>query len=304
MFRIKDVFRRYVDEHDSQIREWKLTLHLIRQDPTAIFALIIITGVVFTAIFAPWIAPYPMQGRGEPNLSEKLQGISWTHPFGTDYFGRDILSRIVLGTRPSLFIGVVVVTIAVLIGTPLGAVAGYYGGKLDEVVMRITDMFLAFPPLLLAIVIVSLIGSGLLNAMFAITLTWWPWYTRLVRGQAISLREREFVTASRSVGVKNSSIILFDIIPNTLPSVVIQATMDLGSAILVMASLGFLGLGQLPPAPDWGQMVFKARTYIFVRPEYAFFPGLVIFLSVLAFNLLGDSLRVIMDPRLRRVSVV
>ncbi len=303
MFQLKRVFRRYVDEHESQVKEWRLTLHLLRKDPMAIFALGIIGLFVFIALFAPWIAPHPEQGLGEPNLAEKLQGISWNHPFGTDYFGRDVLSRIILGTRSSLFVGTLVVLIAVMIGTPLGAAAGYYGGKFDEVVMRITDMFLAFPNLLLAIVIISTIGPGLFNAMFAITITWWPWYTRLVRGQAISIREREFVTASRSMGVKNRSIVFSDIIPNALPSVIIQATMDLGSSILVMASLGFLGLGQLPPAPGWGSMIFRARNYVFVRPEYVFFPGLAIFLSVLAFNLLGDSLRVIMDPRLRRVGV-
>jgi peptide/nickel transport system permease protein len=196
--------------------------------------------------------------------------------------------------------GVLVVAAAVLIGTPLGALAGYFGGWTDEVIMRVTDVFLAFPPLLLAVAIAAALGPGYVNAVLAIALTWWPWYTRLVRAQAIALREQPFVEAARSIGVSDLTIIRRHVLPNVLTPVLVQSTVDIGSAILTAAGLSFIGLGPQPPTPDWGAMVNEGRLYVLSgRGWLVTFPGLAIFLTALAFNLLGDSVRDATDPRTR-----
>jgi peptide/nickel transport system permease protein len=190
-----------------------------------------------------------------------------------------------------------VVLFAVLIGTPLGALAGYKGGWVDEVIMRITDLFLAFPSLLLAMAIASALGRGLDKAALALVVSWWPWYTRIARGVAISLKERYFVEAAQAIGVRDTLIILRHILPNTISPILVQATVDLGTVILAMGGLAFLGLGTQPPAPDWGLMVSDGRTYILNQWWIATLPGIAIFIVVLAFNLLGDVLRDIFDPR-------
>jgi peptide/nickel transport system permease protein len=191
----------------------------------------------------------------------------------------------------------------VLIGAPLGAVAGFFGGWIDEIIMRVTDVFLAFPPLLLAIAIAAALGPSFFNTMLAIALTWWPWYTRLVRAQAISLRERSFIEAARGIGVKNLTIIWKHILPNVLTPVLVQSTLDLGSAILTGAGLSFIGLGSQPPTADWGNMINEGRLYVLGgRWWMAVFSGLAIFLTALAFNLLGDGVRDAVDPRTRGVS--
>lgn len=272
------------------------------QDWLAVASLVIILLFIFGAIFAPWLTPYPEQGRGEPNVLEKFQPPSPQHPLGTDNLGRDVLARILFGGRTSLSIGFLVVIIAVAIGTPLGALAGYFGGWLDEAIMRLTDIFLAFPSLLLAIAIAAALGPSFTNAMIAVALTWWPWYTRLVRAQTLSLRERSFVEAARGIGVREGTVILRHILPNVMTPVLVQATMDIGSAILTGAAMSFIGLGAQPPTPDWGQMVNLGRIYFINHPWLATFPGLAIFLVSLSFNLLGDSIRDIADPRTRRAA--
>jgi peptide/nickel transport system permease protein len=219
------------------------------------------------------------------------------HPLGTDKLGRDVLSRVIVGAQPALIVPIGVVLFAILIGTPLGALAGYKGGRIDELIMRITDLFLAFPSLLLAMAIASALGRGAGKAAFALVISWWPWYTRLVRGVTLSLKERYFVEAAQAIGVRDSVIILRHILPNTLSPILVQATVDLGTVILAMGGLGFLGLGTQPPSPDWGLMVNEGRTYILTQPWIATFPGIAIFMVVLAFNLLGDTLRDIFDPR-------
>jgi peptide/nickel transport system permease protein len=219
---------------------------------------------------------------------------------GTDYLGRDVLARILFGGRSSLAIGFLVVFVAVFIGVPLGAISGFYGGWLDNLLMRITDVFLAFPPLLLAIALAAALGSSFVNTMIAISFTWWPWYARLVRAQTLSLRERSFIEASRSIGVPNWKIITTHILPNVMTPVMVQATMDLGSAILIGAAISFIGLGVQPPTADWGTMISVGRIYFLERPWYAGSAGLAIFLVVLAFNLLGDAVRDAADPRTRR----
>jgi peptide/nickel transport system permease protein len=273
-----------------------------RRDPLAVASLTLIVFVLLAALAAPLLTPYAAEGRGEPNISSKFLEPSVLHLFGTDSLGRDLLARVLFGAQTSLTMGILVVVIAVLIGTPLGALAGYYGGWLDELIMRVTDIFLAFPPLLLAVAIAAALGPGYLNAVVAIALTWWPWYTRLVRAQAISLREREFVDAARGMGVSNLKIIWRHILPNVLTPVLVQSTIDIGSAILTVAGLSFIGLGPQPPTPDWGVMVNEGRLYVQSgRWWLVTFPGLAIFLTALAFNLLGDGVRDASDPRTRRL---
>ncbi|MHB8779154.1 MAG: nickel transporter permease [Anaerolineales bacterium] len=261
----------------------------LRQDPLAVLSILIILFLVLSAIFAPLLTSRAAEGLGEPNTVEKLAPPSATHIFGADHLGRDLYARVLFGGRTALGMGFLVVFVAVLIGTPLGAIAGYFGGWVDEVIMRITDVALAFPPLLLAIAIAAALGPNFTNAAIAIALTWWPWYTRIVRSQVVILRERPFVESARVMGVSNFTIIVRHLLPNVLSPVIVQATLDLGSAILTGAALSFLGLGVQPPTPDWGQMVNTGRIYFPERWWYVTFPGLAIFVATLAFNLLGDS---------------
>ncbi|AHF80982.1 Dipeptide transport system permease protein DppC [Thermococcus paralvinellae] len=275
-------------------------LKILFRNKLSILGLSIIIALVLIAILAPILAPYPEQALGEPNLKERLQPPSWKHPFGTDHLGRDVLSRVIYGTRTSLIIGFSVVALALLIGVPLGLIAGYFGGKVDLAVMRITDIFLAFPPLLLALLIATTLGRGMVNAILALAISWWPWYTRLARGMAISVKERPYVEAAKAMGIADWKIMLRHILPNSISPVIVQATMDMGSAILEAAALSFLGLGVQPPTPDWGLMVSEGKDYFLNYWWYPVFPGLAIFITVIAFNLLGDAVREVIDPRLRR----
>ena len=211
--------------------------------------------------------------------------------------GRDIFSRIVYGTRISLGASLGAVFLAILIGATLGAVAGSTGGIVDNLIMRITDVFLSFPSLLLAILISAFAGASLVNALVAIAVSWWPWYARIVRGQAISLKERQFVRAARAIGTSKLRIIFTHILPNCIAPVIVQASMDFGGVILTLASLSFLGLGAQAPLPEWGLMINTSKTYFLNARWYSVFPGAAIFVTVLAFNLLGDGLREILDPR-------
>ena len=292
--------RRPGEGRPAPYSEMRLILRSFRKDPLALIGAAVITLFVFGAIFAPFLTPYPEQGKGEPNILEKFQPPNIKHPLGTDYLGRDVLARLLFGGRSSLITGFLVVFIAVLIGTPLGAIAGYYGGWIDETLMRITDLFLAFPPLLLALAIAAALGSGFVNTMIAIAITWWPWYTRLVRAQTISLRERFFVEAARSIGVSNARIISTHILSNVTTPVIVQGTMDLGSAILIGAALNFIGLGVQPPTADWGNMISQGRIYFIERPWFAGSAGLAIFLVALSFNFVGDAFRDAADPYTRR----
>lgn len=270
---------------------------ILRRDPLAMASMVIILLFLLMAIFAPLIAPYPEQGMGRSNAQAISLPPSWEHPFGTDQLGRDMLSRIIMGARPALMVPFIVVGMAVLIGAPLGAIAGYKGGWVDESIMRVTDLFLAFPFLLLAMAITAALGRGLRNAAIALIISWWPWYTRLVRGVVVSLRERPFVEAARSIGVSDGIIIRRHILPNTISPILVQATVDLGTVILALGGLAFLGLGTQPPYPDWGLMIADGRTTILKQWWLSAFPGMAIFILVLAFNLLGDVLRDVFDPR-------
>jgi peptide/nickel transport system permease protein len=272
-------------------------LNVIVRDPLALISTIIILLFILIAIFAPFIAPFPEQGQGRTNASDTLHAPSEKYLLGADRLGRDILSRIIYGARPALVIPIGVVLFAVLIGAPLGALAGYSGGWVDEAIMRITDLFLAFPSLLLTMAIAASIGRGSDKAAIALIVSWWPWYTRIARGVAVSLKEQYFVEAAQAIGVRDWVIILRHILPNTLSPILVQATVDLGIVIIAMGSLSFIGLGTQPPAPDWGLMVSEGRTFILDQWWIATFPGIAIFIVVLAFNLLGDTLRDIFDPR-------
>ena len=286
-----------VSTESQNARTVKHVFNVILRDPLAFISTVIILLFMLVAIFAPIVAPYPEQGQGKTNASDTMHPPSAKYLLGADRLGRDILSRIIYGARPALVVPIGVVLFAVLIGAPLGALAGYKGGWIDEVIMRVTDLFLAFPSLLLAMAIAASIGRGLDKAAIALVVSWWPWYTRIARGAAISLKEQYFVEAAQAIGVRDSVIIFRHILPNTLSPILVQATVDLGTVILAMGGLAFIGLGTQPPSPDWGLMISEGRTFILDQWWIATFPGVAIFIVVLAFNLLGDTLRDIFDPR-------
>lgn len=270
-------------------------LRALAQDRSGLIGLLVVAVVVIGAVGAAWLSPHPDQGLGAPNIIEKLRPPSLAHPFGTDELGRDLLSRIMFGGQASLAMAILVVFMGVAIGVPLGSVAGYFGGWIDEALMRLTDIFLAFPPLLLAIVVATALGPGFASATVALGVTWWPWYARLSRAQSASLRSRPFVDAARVMGVRPPSILGRHIIPNLTGPILVQATLDLSAVILVGSGLSFLGLGVQPPTADWGTMVSAGRIYFLGFPWYATFPGLTIVLISVGFVLLGDGLRKAFD---------
>ena len=274
------------------------------RDKLALVGAILIVGFILVALLAPLISPYPDQGRGIAYPELQFLPPSSSHLFGTDQLGRDVLSRVLFGAYSSLLVAFAVVAISLAVGVPLGIVAGYYGGWIDETIMRITDIFLSFPSLLLALIIVATLGPSETNLIIAIAVTWWPWYTRIERAQAVSLRGRYFVLSARAIGVSNVRIILRHILPNAWGPIIVQATMDFGGVILTAAGLSFLGLGVQPPAADWGLMISEGRTYFLQYWWIAAFPGLAILIASLAFNLVGDSLREIIDPRLKTRGII
>jgi len=284
-------------ETPQSTRTFRHVLSIITRDPLSLASTIVLVAFILMAIFANQVSPYPEEGAGKTNVGNTMLAPSGEHIFGTDRLGRDMLSRVIVGARPALIVPIGVVAFAVLLGAPLGAIAGYKGGWIDETIMRVTDLFLAFPSLLLAMAIVLALGRGLQSAAVALVISWWPGYTRLVRGVTISLRQRYFVEAAQAIGVNDWVIILRHILPNTISTILVQATVDMGTVILAMGSLAFLGIGTQPPNPDWGLMVSEGRSYILEQWWISSFPGLAIFVVVLAFNLLGDTLRDIFDPR-------
>jgi peptide/nickel transport system permease protein len=286
-----------LDPEKENNRSVRHALGVIIHDPLSLASTIVLIFFILIAVFARQIAPNPSEGLGKTNVPNSMLPPSWEHPFGADKLGRDVLSRVIMGARPALIIPIFVVVLSILIGAPLGAIAGYKGGRVDEVIMRMTDLIMSFPSMLLAMAMASALGAGLEKAAFALVFSWWAWYTRLVRGVTVSLKERYFVEAARAIGVHDSVIILRHILPNTISPILVQATVDLGTVILSMGGLAFLGLGTQPPLPDWGLMVSEGRTWILTQPWISTFPGLSIFIVVLAFNLLGDTLRDIFDPR-------
>ena len=276
--------------------QWVEVIRRLKKNNAAIVGLIIIGILIFAAIFADFIAPY---GYDTQSLLERLQPPSSDHWFGTDEFGRDIFSRIVYGSRISIAVGIIAVGIALIIGGGLGAIAGYYGGKLDNIIMRFMDVLLAIPSILLAISIVAALGSGLGNLMIAVGIANIPRYARIMRASILSVRDQEFIEASRSVGARDFTIITKHIIPNCLAPVIVQATLGVASAILSCAGLSFIGLGIDPPTPEWGSMLSRGREYIRDFWHMTAFPGMAIMITIFALNLLGDGLRDAFDPKLK-----
>ncbi len=256
--------------------------------------LFIISLLVFTAIFAPFLAPYDPT---DQKMEEGLNPPSPEHPFGQDRLGRDILSRIIYGSRISLGVGIVTVGVSLTFGLLIGSVAGYYGGLVDQLFMRIIDILQAFPGILLAISIIAILGPSLNHVILALCLIGWVGYARIVRGQVLFLREYEYVVAAKALGAGASRIILHHIVPNLLAPVIVQATFGMAGAILAEAGLSFLGLGAQPPTPSWGSMLNEGRQFLLVAPHLTTFPGLAIMIVVLGFNFLGDGLRDMLDVK-------
>ena len=284
----------------QKLKVLKENLYLFKKNKLTFAALIIILFLFIIAIIAPIIAPFPSHIHGAVNPKDKLLPPSKTYLFGTDELGRDLFSLVLYGTRISLSGAIIAVAAGFLIGVPLGLIAGFYSGFIDELIMRIVDMFLSFPPLLLAMVIAAFLGPSLQNAIIALIISWWPWYTRLIRGQVVSIKEREFVRAAHAIGTPSWQIMLKHILPNCISPIMVQASLDLGGIILTLAALSFLGLGAQAPTPEWGLIINTSRTYFLKAWWYSTFPGMAIFITVLSFNLLGDGLREVLDPKTKK----
>jgi peptide/nickel transport system permease protein len=277
-------------------REFRRFARVFLGRPVVAFGLVVIVVFLVVALFAPWIAPY------DPNVVDvgnSLQAPSAAHPLGTDALGRDTLSRVVYGTRVSLVIGVGVVFFASIVGGLLGLAAGFMGGWIRAFIMRCTDALMAFPMILLALILIALTGGGLWNLMLALTISMLPVYIRLMCAQVLSLKESDYVTAARAAGSRRSRIMFRRILPNSFPPYIVLMTMMIGGAVLAEAGLSYLGLGISPPTATWGNMVSDGQQYLTSSPLLAFAPGLALMLAVFAFNMVGDGLRDALDPRLR-----
>jgi peptide/nickel transport system permease protein len=276
--------------------EIRYALYLVRRSPLTIFGTILILIYVFMALAGPMLAPYdPIK----VDFAGRLQSPNIEHPFGTDDIGRDILSRVLYGANISLQVAIVVVSASFLIGTAVGITAGYFGGRVDSVFMRISEVFLSIPSLVLALAITSVLGGGLLMAEIGIILTRWPWNARMIRSEVLKVKQETYIEASRSYGSTSLQTIWRHVLPNSITPVIIQATAQLGGTILLAAGLSFLGVGAQEPTPEWGLMITTGRYLLTSAWWVPTIPGLVMFISVLGFNLLGDGLRDILDPRMR-----
>jgi peptide/nickel transport system permease protein len=289
--------RSWLDEHAPQIREFKFTLYLLRQSPLVVAGFLLVGLFIGIAIFVPWIAPHGAEQRFW-NIPQ--QPPSWQFPFGTDTTGGDIYSRVMWAARLDLSIALTVVASAIMIGSVLGAVSGFMGRAFDEALMRVTDVFLAFPALILAMAVAAALGRNLTNLTIALMVVWWPTYARLIRGQVLAEKERLYVDAAKAVGAGPVRIIFRHVLPNSIFPVIVQATLDMGGVILTAAGLSFIGFGAGAGVAEWGLMIADGRSYLFQSPWIATFPGLAILFSSLGLNLIGDGLRDVLDPRLRR----
>jgi peptide/nickel transport system permease protein len=275
----------------------KTVLRYLTRDWLNALGVALVVLVVFVALFGQQLAPYsPTQ----VDVRNRLQPPSSQHWFGTDQVGRDVFSRVLAGARISLIMAAIILSISLTVGIAVGLIAGFSGGLVDELLMRLTDLFLAFPALILAIAVASTLGRGLNSTAIALTTVYWPWYARMARGQALTLKGQEYILAARSTGVPFIRMLWRHIWPNVLPVLLVQVTLDVGYAILSTSSLSFLGLGAQPPTPEWGAMITDGREYVRDHWWVTTFPGLALFVTVLGFNLMGDGLRDWLDPRLRR----
>ena len=275
---------------------WRDAARRLRRDRAAVAGLVVIALLVVLAAIAPLITPYPPN---DQSFRLKLKPPSTEYFFGTDEFGRDIFSRVLVATRVALRVGLVPVAIAMVVGVALGLLSGYYGGKVDQVVMRLIDVLLAFPWLLLAIGIMAILGPGINNVIIAVAIVYVPAFARIVRGSVLSIKAKEYVEAARAIGQPDRTIMTRHVLANALAPIIVQATLSIGQAIIYAAGLSFIGLGTQPPNADWGVMLASGREYLRDGPWLGIFPGLAILITVLAFNLFGDGLRDALDPRLR-----
>jgi peptide/nickel transport system permease protein len=275
---------------------WRDAGRRLVRDRAALAGLSVIAILVVVAIIAPTMTPYPPN---DQSFRIKLEAPGTDHLLGTDEFGRDVFSRILIGTRVALFVGIVPVVIAVIIGVSLGLVAGYFGGGIDQVLMRVIDVLLAFPWLLLAIGIMAILGPGIQNVVIAVAIVYIPAFGRIVRGSVLSIKEKEYVEAARAMGQPTIRILVRHVLANAWAPIIVLSTLSIGQAIIYAAGLSFIGLGTQPPNADWGVMLTSGREYLRDAPWLGFFPGVAILITVLAFNLFGDGLRDALDPRLR-----
>jgi len=290
-------WKNFIESRKPLIDDWKHTAYLWRKSKLTMIGSFVVLFFIIIAIFAPYIAPYDPIAQ---DLSQRLQPPSSKHLFGTDQFGRDIFSRVIYGSRIAIWIIILVSIISGGIGTLIGVFAGYFGGIVDEVLMRITDMFLAFPSLVLAMAFAAAMGPSLTNTIIAISLVYWTVYARLARAEALRIKNTEYIEAERAMGASNFRIIFLHVLPMCISPVLVQLTLRMGTIILTAAGLGFLGLGAQPPTPEWGAMVSDGRNYLVDQWWISTFPGIAIAIVVLGFNLLGDGIRDMLDPRLRR----
>jgi len=287
-------------KRSSRRTNWARGFYRFRQNPLSVAGLIGVVCLLFIAAFGPQLAPYPEHLAGEINVADRFQPPSAEFWFGTNEVGQDVFSLVLAGAQVSLLSGIAVIILATLIGTVIGVIAGYFGSWLDEILMRFTDLILTLPGLILAMAIAAGLGPSIPNMILALALAWWPGFARMARGEVLSTNAELYVTAARAQGAGNMRILTHHILPNITSPVIVKMSLDVGFAIIAVASLGFIGIGVRPPTPEWGVMLSVSRTNL---PHYwwtAIFPGFAIFLSVLSFNFLGDGLRDVFDPRARR----
>ncbi|MEQ8248952.1 MAG: ABC transporter permease [Alphaproteobacteria bacterium] len=276
---------------------WRIAAETLRKSPLSMVGLFIVALVLVLAIFGPWIAPFPDDAGATVNFAERLQPPSWKHWFGTDIVGRDVLSRVIVGARISMIIAACVIVLAVFIGVPIGIVAAFWGGWLGNVLMRINEVFLAIPSLVFVLAVAALLGPSLPVVIAAIALAWWTWFARLAYGEALHIKEEQFVEAAQVSGASGLRIAFGEILPNLTSVLIVKITLDIGYVILLGAALGFLGLGVQPPDPEWGIMVAEGRDQLPDAWWLTTFPGLAIFITVIGFNLLGDGLNDLLGAR-------
>lgn len=289
----------FLERHRGIVESLKRSVYILGKNRLTVVGIAMVALIALLGVFAPVIAPYPDHVNSVTNFEDSLQGPSVEHPFGTDRFGRDIFSRVLFGARISMRIAVLVVGAALSIGIPLGLAAGYLGGRVEMAIMRVTDVFVSIPRLILPVAVAGALGPSLENVMLALIVTWWPWYVRLLRSEVKEVKSAEYIEAIEGLGANRLRVMFVHLLPNSLTSLLVQATMDMGWVILVAASLSFIGIGASPPTPEWGLMVARGREFMPTHWWYSVFPGLFIFVTVMGFNLIGDGLRDILDPRSR-----
>ncbi len=283
-----------------RLENFRRAVYRFRTNTLSMIGLVMLIFIVVIAFTAPYIAPHPEDALGKTRVTARLVAPNAEFPFGTDNVGRDIFSRLLLGTGLALQVGIVIIVLATTIGVTIGALSGYFGGWVDEILMRLTDIFLTVPALILAIAVTAALGKGIINVMIGIALVWWPGFARLTRSLVLSLKEEPFVEAARGLGASHLRVLFRHVLPNALSPIIVKMSTDFGFAVLTAAALSFIGLGAQPPTPEWGSMINEGRDYFPQQWWVATFPGMAIFLLVFSWNLLGDGLRDVLDPRSRR----